>query len=108
MIYNTTTYGGRSVCVGVGVCVSLVHVCVFGKLRIFLCRTSHYFFPELRNTAHAPAHLLGATEGPSEKPNEAVCSANTLHPLRRFSTVHRLLTVYTLILSAPETDSTSE
>lgn len=91
------------------VCVSSVHVCVFGKLRIFLCRTSHYFFPpELRNTAHALAHLLGATEGPGEKPNEAVCSANTLHPLRRFSTVHRQLTVYTLILSAPETDSTSE
>ncbi len=96
MIYNTTSYGGRlvlcvCVCVCMCMCVCLVRVCVFGKLRIFLCRTSHYF-SRVKKYSSCTAHLLRATEGPGEKPNEAVCSAAAPHPLTHFqlSTVDKL------------------
>lgn len=56
------------------VCVCICVWCAFAKLRVSLCGTSHYF-SRVKKCCLRAAHLLRATEGPGENPNEAV------HPL---------------------------
>lgn len=55
-------------------CVCICVWCAFAKLRVSLCGTSHYF-SRVKKCSLRAAHLLRATEGPGENPNEAV------HPL---------------------------
>lgn len=90
MIYNTTSYGGWFVCVW------MVHVCVFGKLRTFLCRMSNSF-SQVKKNSSGMAHLLRPIGESGDRQKRSY-----LLPLSTHSHISNfeLLTNYSLFLSS--------
>lgn len=88
------------------VCACLVCVFVFGKLRIFLCRTSHYF-SWVKKYSYCKAHLLRATRRTQweTKWSCLLCCSPPTHPHFDLSTDNKHCFYPHLKLAANPTDS---